>query len=105
MPCRFCHAPSGEVRIFVEAEETGHATTPTPTQSASAAAWNVATITGCHLHDTDLLCLADGTEYRVHTTVTATATQDVPPSFTGCHADGAEMYVTHIPACIFCSAH
>jgi zinc transporter 1/2/3 len=34
-------------------------------------------------------CLADATEYRVDTTVTAT--QNLPPAYTGCHSHGSEM--------------
>ncbi|KAK4166328.1 hypothetical protein QBC43DRAFT_377249 [Cladorrhinum sp. PSN259] len=87
----FCHAPTGEVQIFLAAEETGHATTPTPTQNAAAAAASeVTAVTGCHFHGTEVLCLAGETEYRVHTTVTAT--QDLPPSFTGCHTHDGESF-------------
>ncbi|KAK3987643.1 hypothetical protein QBC44DRAFT_245352 [Cladorrhinum sp. PSN332] len=90
----YCRAPTGEVRIILDAEETDHATTPTPTQSAAAAATpsDITAVIGCHLHGTELLCLAGETEYRVHTTVTATATQDIPPAFTGCHTHDAETF-------------
>ena len=35
--------------------------------------------------------MAGTTEYRVE--ATATATQDVPPAYTGCHTHGTERYV------------
>lgn len=38
--------------------------------------------------------MVDTTEYYVHTTVTAT--QDVPPAFTGCHAHGSDTYVDQL---------
>ncbi|KAK4151064.1 ZIP zinc transporter-domain-containing protein [Chaetomidium leptoderma] len=54
---------------------------------------NPATITAiseCHLHETELFCMAGASEYLVHTSVTAT--QDIPPAFTGCHSHGTETF-------------
>ena len=46
-------------------------------------------------------CMVGATEYSVHTTVTAT--QDIPPTFTGCHSHGTETYVDS--DCIFLLIH
>ena len=35
--------------------------------------------------------MAGTAEYEVHTSVTAT--QDIPPAFTGCHSHATETYV------------
>jgi len=38
--------------------------------------------------------MAGTAEYEVHTSVTAT--QDIPPAFTGCRSHAAETYVSSI---------
>ncbi|KAK4185396.1 putative zinc-regulated transporter [Podospora australis] len=76
----FCRGPTStdEVEIIL--------VTPTPTQGAAAAASSITAVTGCHMHDPDLVCKAGTTEYKIQTSVTAT--QDLPPQFTGCHSHG-----------------
>ncbi|GAB1309904.1 high-affinity Zn(2+) transporter zrt1 [Madurella fahalii] len=81
----FCMAPTGEVQIIAAQAAP---ITPTPTQSAPA--MSVTAVSDCHLHSSSLACMAGATEYYVHTTVTAT--QDIPPAFTGCHAHGSETF-------------
>ena len=46
---------------------------------------DVTAITNCHLHDTDVFCEADGTEYSVE------ATPTVQSAFTDCHSHDTEM--------------
>ncbi|PHH60354.1 hypothetical protein CDD81_1839 [Ophiocordyceps australis] len=57
--------------------------------SATSAA-DVSAITDCHLHGSQLFCMAGDTEYRVRTT--STPTTDIPAQFTGCHTHGPEMF-------------
>ncbi|KAH8174813.1 ZIP zinc transporter domain-containing protein [Sarocladium implicatum] len=47
---------------------------------------DVTAVTNCHMHDTDVWCQADGTEFSVQ------ATPTVASSFTDCHSHGSEMY-------------
>ncbi|CCC06317.1 hypothetical protein SMACR_00532 [Sordaria macrospora] len=47
-------------------------------------------ISGCHLHDNEVFCLAGDTEYSVHTT--ATATSELPAQFTGCHSHDDALF-------------
>ncbi|KAK3901378.1 hypothetical protein C8A05DRAFT_34936 [Staphylotrichum tortipilum] len=63
-----------------------HHRAPTPTQTTASA--TLTAVSDCHLHDATLLCVAGTAEYRVDTTVTAT--QDIPPAYTGCHTHGTE---------------
>ncbi|KAK4104485.1 Zip-domain-containing protein [Parathielavia hyrcaniae] len=58
--------------------------------AAETAAPSLTAVTDCRLAETEVICSADATEYRVDTT--ATATQDIPPSFTGCHPHGSDTY-------------
>ncbi|KAK5659013.1 hypothetical protein OQA88_1100 [Cercophora sp. LCS_1] len=51
---------------------------------------DVTAVTACHLHETQVYCLAEATEYIVDTT--ATATSDVPPAYTSCHSHGLETF-------------
>ncbi|KJK84217.1 hypothetical protein H634G_00580 [Metarhizium anisopliae BRIP 53293] len=60
---------------------------PSPT---SAAAPQITAVTDCHLHGSEVFCLAGATEYLVHTTPTQTT--DIPAQFTGCHSHGAETF-------------
>ncbi|KAK0731955.1 hypothetical protein B0H67DRAFT_640276 [Lasiosphaeris hirsuta] len=76
-----CMAPTGEVQIILAVE------TPAPTPSASAPASPTA-VSECHLHESSIHCMVGTTEYVVLTPVTATA--DIPPAYTGCHAHEAE---------------
>ncbi|KAL0475609.1 zinc/iron transporter [Neurospora intermedia] len=66
--------------------------TAAPTATTAPAAVPTA-ISGCHLHNTEVFCLAGETEYSIHTT--ATATSELPAQFTGCHShDDALFCVT-----------
>ncbi|KAK5995717.1 Zinc-regulated transporter 1 [Cladobotryum mycophilum] len=58
--------------------------------SASPANAEVTAITACHMHGSELFCIAGITEYHVH--ATPTATTDVPAQFTGCHHHGYETF-------------
>ncbi|OAA49597.1 Zinc/iron permease [Metarhizium rileyi] len=60
---------------------------PSPT---SAAAPQVTAVTGCHLHASQLFCMAGETEYLVQTTPTQTT--DIPAQFTGCHSHGSDLF-------------
>ncbi|KHO01040.1 Zinc/iron permease [Metarhizium album ARSEF 1941] len=60
---------------------------PSPT---SATAPRVSAITACHLHGSDVFCMAGETEYLLHTTPTQTT--NIPAQFTGCHSHGSEMF-------------
>ncbi|KAH6850108.1 hypothetical protein B0I37DRAFT_413531 [Chaetomium sp. MPI-CAGE-AT-0009] len=51
---------------------------------------SIKSVTDCHLQDTQVYCSSDATEYRV--VVTATASSDVPPMYTGCHTHGTDTY-------------
>ncbi|KAK4244241.1 hypothetical protein C7999DRAFT_17479 [Corynascus novoguineensis] len=81
----FCMAPTGEVEII--AAQAAQTETPTPTQADSVSS-SITAVSECHAHGSALFCMAGTAEYEVHTTVTAT--QDIPPSFTGCHSHGSE---------------
>lgn len=59
-------------------------TTAAPS-SGTVALPDVTAITNCHLHDTDVFCEADGTEYSVQ------ATPTVQSAFTDCHSHDTEM--------------
>lgn len=66
--------------------------TPTPTEAHGASVESSITVVSeCHLHGSAVHCVAGTAEFEVH--ASATATQDVPPAFTGCHSHGAETYV------------
>ncbi|KAK0657913.1 hypothetical protein B0T16DRAFT_402728 [Cercophora newfieldiana] len=56
----------------------------------AAVAADVTAVTSCHLHGTQVYCLADATEYLVETT--ATATSDIAPAYTGCHNHGRDTF-------------
>ncbi|KAL2270774.1 hypothetical protein VTJ83DRAFT_145 [Remersonia thermophila] len=89
----FCRAPTGEVQIIAAQAEATPTPTPTPAPTrAPATSSSITAVTDCHLHGSELFCMAGTTEYEVHYSVTAT--QDVPPAFTGCHSHGAEMFCT-----------
>lgn len=60
--------------------------TTNPPASSTASLPDVTAITNCHLHDTDVYCQADGTEFSVQ------ATPTVASAFTDCHSHGSEMY-------------
>ncbi|KAK3365441.1 hypothetical protein B0H63DRAFT_387792 [Podospora didyma] len=63
--------------------------TPSPTSPPSSETTSVTAISGCHLHGGSTVeCTAGSVEYVVHTTATATA--DIPPSFTGCYVHDAQ---------------
>ncbi|AEO59559.1 hypothetical protein MYCTH_2307966 [Thermothelomyces thermophilus ATCC 42464] len=83
----FCMAPTGEVQIF--AAEAAQTTTPTPTRADSTSS-SITAVSDCHAHGSTLFCMAGTAEYEVHTTVTAT--QDIPPAYTGCHSHGTETF-------------
>ncbi|KAG7293592.1 hypothetical protein NEMBOFW57_003645 [Staphylotrichum longicolle] len=82
----YCMAGSDEVQIIaVQAAQAAQATqtiTPTPT-SAAASSTAASSVTA-------VFCMAGTAEYEVHTSVTAT--QDIPPAFTGCHSHAAETF-------------
>ncbi|KAK0732528.1 hypothetical protein B0T21DRAFT_412701 [Apiosordaria backusii] len=85
----YCVGPKSDEVEIILAAATAPAVTAAPTATGSSA---LTAVSACHLHGTELLCMHGATEYKVHTTVTATATQDLPAQFTGCHAHGAETY-------------
>ncbi|KAG5928719.1 hypothetical protein E4U42_000083 [Claviceps africana] len=59
--------------------------------TASVPAPAIAAVTGCHLHESQLICMGPGeTEYIVQTTPTQTA--GLPASYTDCHNHGAELF-------------
>lgn len=60
--------------------------TTAPPASSTIELPDVTAITNCHLHDTDVFCQADGTEFSVQ------ATPTVASAFTDCHSHGNEMY-------------
>ncbi|KAL2256804.1 hypothetical protein VTK26DRAFT_1102 [Humicola hyalothermophila] len=84
----WCMNPNGgEVQVVLAgADADGPAATP----ALTAAPQSVTAVTDCHMHETQVYCFADATEYRVDTTVTATA--DLPPQYTGCHSHGSDFY-------------
>ncbi|KAK3181143.1 high-affinity Zn(2+) transporter zrt1 [Lecanicillium sp. MT-2017a] len=59
-------------------------------RAEDAESTSITKITSCHLHGSDLYCMAGVTEFHVQTTPTATT--DLPASFTGCHNHGSDMY-------------
>ncbi|KAM4057923.1 ZIP zinc transporter [Hirsutella rhossiliensis] len=63
--------------------------TPAPSSTGSAAP-EVTAVTGCHLHGSQLACIAGGTEFVVKTTPTQTS--NIPAQFTGCHHHGSDMF-------------
>ncbi|KAH7157152.1 hypothetical protein EDB81DRAFT_414680 [Dactylonectria macrodidyma] len=50
----------------------------------------VTAITGCHIHESSVYCVAGETEYLVDVSITATS--DVPSQYTDCHTHDSEMY-------------
>ncbi|KAH6651297.1 hypothetical protein F5144DRAFT_479761 [Chaetomium tenue] len=80
----YCMAPTGEVQVIAAAQTDG----PTPT--TQDAATSITAVSKCHTHSSLLYCMGGTAEYEVHTTVTAT--QDIPPAFTGCHSHGTETF-------------
>ncbi|KAH6891046.1 hypothetical protein B0T10DRAFT_301216 [Thelonectria olida] len=62
----------------------------TTVAATSAEEPTVTAITGCHLHESELHCMAGETEYHVDVTITATG--DVPAQYTDCHSHGSEMF-------------
>ncbi|KJZ76748.1 hypothetical protein HIM_03625 [Hirsutella minnesotensis 3608] len=63
--------------------------TPAPTPTAGKAP-AVTAVTGCHLHGSQLFCLAGATEYLIESTPTQTT--NFPAQFTGCHNHGKTTY-------------
>ncbi|KAK1770036.1 hypothetical protein QBC33DRAFT_603027 [Phialemonium atrogriseum] len=57
---------------------------------AAAAEPKVTAVSKCGHDGIMLLCTAGASEYRVHTTVTATT--DIPPAFTGCRQNDSDIY-------------
>ncbi|KAI6779936.1 uncharacterized protein J7T54_000236 [Emericellopsis cladophorae] len=51
---------------------------------------DVTAITDCHLHGSDLYCMAGSDEYSV--AYSATQTTDLPSQFTDCHSHGTDFY-------------
>ncbi|KAL1624653.1 high-affinity Zn(2+) transporter zrt1 [Neofusicoccum ribis] len=51
---------------------------------------SITAISDCHMHETVQFCMAGTAEYEVM--ITATATEELPAQYTGCHAHGSEMY-------------
>lgn len=99
----------GEVQVVAaDAAADDPAATPAPSATSS----RITAVTDCHMHETEVsvpwlvestrtytqadminvrphrYCLADATEYRVDTTVTATS--DLPPQYTSCHSHGSD---------------
>ncbi|PFH63001.1 hypothetical protein XA68_10413 [Ophiocordyceps unilateralis] len=64
------------------------AQTPAPTSTATAG--SVEAVTGCSMRGSQLLCVAAGTDFLVHSTPTQTTA--LPAQFTGCHHHGTEMF-------------
>ncbi|KAI8957012.1 Zip-domain-containing protein [Daldinia sp. FL1419] len=62
---------------------TSAAILPRATESFTA-------ISGCHAHGATVFCLYGTTELQV--VVTATATSEIPPTYTGCHKHGDESF-------------
>ncbi|KAK1781994.1 hypothetical protein QBC45DRAFT_17886 [Copromyces sp. CBS 386.78] len=77
---------------FASASQIQHSApqvTAAPTATTALAVVPTA-ISGCHLHDNEVFCLAGETEYSVHTT--ATATSELPAQFTGCHSHDDALF-------------
>lgn len=89
----YCMEPTGsnEVQITLAgAEETAAATTAAPTATATShAAETFESLTDCHMHSTDIYCMAGAAEYVV-VDPEVTATQDLPAQYTSCHTHDAE---------------
>ncbi|KAK5656990.1 hypothetical protein OQA88_3513 [Cercophora sp. LCS_1] len=85
----YCEAPTGEVQIIL-ALETGVDHVVTHTSSAAVSPASVTAVSECHMHETQVVCMAGATEYVVH--ITPTGTTDIPPQFTGCHGHGTETF-------------
>ncbi|ETS74020.1 hypothetical protein PFICI_13886 [Pestalotiopsis fici W106-1] len=51
---------------------------------------DITAISDCHAHGTEVWCMAGTTEYQV--VVEATATSELPASYTGCHSHGSGLY-------------
>jgi zinc transporter 1/2/3 len=85
-----CLAMAG-VASFASAEFISLAKRTTEAPSATEIEIpDVTAVTNCHMHDTDVWCQADGTEFSVQ------ATPTVASSFTDCHSHGSEMYVSKL---------
>lgn len=92
-----CLAFAGVAR-FANAEFVSFAkrTTDAPS-STEVEIPDVTAISNCHMHDTEVWCQADGTEYSVQ------ATPTVASAFSDCHSHGSEMYADQ--ALVPCYGH
>lgn len=89
---------SGIYSALVATVAAQSVTSPTPTSTGVDLA-TITAVTSCHPHGTVQYCMHGTNEYEV--LVTATATEELPASYTGCHAHGSsELYVWHdLPGC------
>ncbi|KAI0168659.1 hypothetical protein BJ166DRAFT_624288 [Pestalotiopsis sp. NC0098] len=69
-------------------------TTPPRLEQAVAVvqrqAEDITAISDCHAHGSEVWCMAGTTEYQV--VAEATATSELPASYTGCHSHGSGLY-------------
>ncbi|KAI0595424.1 hypothetical protein F4775DRAFT_375687 [Biscogniauxia sp. FL1348] len=64
--------------------------TPAPPAVAPRATESFTAVSDCHLHDSSVFCSYGTTELEI--VVPATATSDIPASYTDCHTHGTESY-------------
>ncbi|KAI1653687.1 Zip-domain-containing protein [Daldinia decipiens] len=66
----------------------GPMTTPAPIVPRATESFTA--VSECHMHGVSILCLYGTTELQV--VVPATATSEIPPTYTGCHTHGGESF-------------
>lgn len=98
---RFCFGPKGEeVEVIAEDAHDGasheHASGTTSPAVTSAVVTDsvetpkVTALSGCHMHETQQFCMGpSATEYLMK--IPATATEELPTQYTGCHAHGSQL--------------
>ncbi|KAI2624621.1 Zip-domain-containing protein [Hypomontagnella submonticulosa] len=75
---------------YISPRQLSQAPTITVAPKLPRATESFTAVSGCHQHGTSVFCLYGETELQV--IVPATATGEIPPTFTGCHKHGAESF-------------
>ncbi|KAF3935793.1 hypothetical protein ABW19_dt0201767 [Dactylella cylindrospora] len=70
--------------------EAGNVKRQATTHTTSPPGSGVTAVSDCHIHESTQYCMHDETEFQV--LVTPTATQDLPASYTDCHAHATETW-------------
>ncbi|KAI0130682.1 Zip-domain-containing protein [Daldinia grandis] len=75
---------------YILPQPTTQSPITTPAPIAPRATENFTAVSECHTHGASIFCLYGTTELQV--VVSATATTQIPPTYTGCHKHGDESF-------------